>query len=183
MRVLHAQASNPPRRPGSGRSRLPRLESQRGDVTREVRHVAIYFYRSRDVPYGCFSNFSAHGVEMDGLWWPTVEHYFQGQKFPGQHLAESIRSARTPKEAKRLGTSAGLRCDWERVKDDIMRAAVLCKFRTHGSIRNILLATEGEELVENAPFDYYWGCGHDGSGRNMLGTILMEVREHLRSAG
>jgi predicted NAD-dependent protein-ADP-ribosyltransferase YbiA (DUF1768 family) len=36
----------------------------------------IYFYTPEDA-YGAFSNFSRHGVEMDGLWWPTVEHYFQ----------------------------------------------------------------------------------------------------------
>jgi predicted NAD-dependent protein-ADP-ribosyltransferase YbiA (DUF1768 family) len=34
--------------------------------------------------------------------------------------------------------------------------------------------------VENSPIDYYWGCGADGSGKNNLGLILMEVREILR---
>jgi N-glycosidase YbiA len=43
-----------------------------------------------------------------------------------------------------------------------------------------LLATGDDLLVENAPGDYYWGCGKDGSGKNRLGTILMEVREILR---
>jgi hypothetical protein len=45
----------------------------------------------------------------------------------------------------------------------------------------VLLGTGDEELVENAPGDYYWGCGADGSGRNMLGRILMEVRSGLRA--
>lgn len=70
-----------------------------------------------------------------------------------------------------------LRYDWEQVKDDIMRKAVLCKFSTHGNIRDILLSTGDEEIVENSPIDFYWGCGSDGSGKNMLGKILMEVRE------
>ncbi len=47
-------------------------------------------------------------------------------------------------------------------------------------LRAELLGTGDGELVENAPRDYYWGCGRDGSGRNMLGKILMEVRESLR---
>ena len=46
-----------------------------------------------------------------------------------------------------------------------------------------LLATGDKELVENAPGDYYWGCGADGSGRNMLGRILMELRAELRGEG
>jgi hypothetical protein len=61
-----------------------------------------------------------------------------------------------------------------------MRKAVLRKFETHADIREILLATGDGEIVENAPGDYYWGCGKDGSGKNMLGLILMEVREILR---
>ena len=44
----------------------------------------------------------------------------------------------------------------------------------------MLLATGEEELIENAPGDYYWGCGRTGTGLNMLGKILMEVRNALR---
>ncbi|MGW6992326.1 hypothetical protein [Streptomyces sp. NPDC054946] len=27
--------------------------------------MTIYFYGTEEVPYGCFSNFSAHGVDLD----------------------------------------------------------------------------------------------------------------------
>jgi ribA/ribD-fused uncharacterized protein len=64
-----------------------------------------------------------------------------------------------------------------------MRAAVRTKFRAHPDWRAELLATGDEELIENAPGDYYWGCGADGSGKNMLGRILMELRAELRSEG
>ena len=74
-----------------------------------------------------------------------------------------------------------LRRDWERVKDDVMRAAVRCKFETHADLREQLLATGDEELVEDSPNDYYWGRGRNGTGKNVLGRILMEVREALRS--
>jgi predicted NAD-dependent protein-ADP-ribosyltransferase YbiA (DUF1768 family) len=43
--------------------------------------------------------------------------------------------------------------------------------------REMLLSKANEEIVENSPVDYYWGCGADGSAKNMLGIILMEVRE------
>ena len=143
--------------------------------------MTIYFYSTRD-EYGCFSNFSQHGFELDGAWWTTSEHYFQAQKFPKTAHCDQIRQAKTPKDAAQMGRdrSRPLRKDWEKVKDDIMRKAVLRKFETHAEIREILLATGDEEIVENSPSDYYWGCGKDGSGKNMLGQILMEVREILR---
>ncbi len=143
--------------------------------------MTIYFYNTQGT-YGCFSNFSPHGFELDGLYWPTSEHYFQAQKFAGTEHVERIRLAKSPMVAARMGRSRQrpLRADWERVKDDIMRRAVLRKFETHADIRAILLDTGSEELVENAPGDYYWGCGQDGSGKNRLGQILMEVRERLR---
>ncbi|MEG4803453.1 NADAR family protein [Microcoleus sp. ARI1-B5] len=145
--------------------------------------MPIYFYSTRG-EYGSLSNFSRHGFELDGEYWPTTEHYFQAQKFPQTEHCDQIRQAKTPKDAAKMGRSRSrpLRKDWEQVKDDIMRKAVLCKFETHADIREILLATGDEEIVENAPGDYYWGCGKDGSGKNMLGQILMEVREILRKS-
>lgn len=142
--------------------------------------MAIYFYSTKD-EYGCFSNFSSHGFELDGKYWLTSEHYFQARKFPGTENEEKIRKAKTPKIAAEMGRDRKktLRSDWEEVKDDIMRKAVLKKFETHEDIRNILLSTGKEELVEKTTYDYYWGCGTNGTGKNMLGKILMEVREKL----
>ena len=144
--------------------------------------MPIYFYGSKEQPYGCFSNFSAHGFELDGLWWPTSEHYFQAQKFAGTPQVEEVRRVQSPKQAAMRGRSRArpLRADWEQVKDDVMRRGVLRKFETHADLRAILLGTGDEQIVENAPGDYYWGCGADGSGKNMLGQILIEVRAILR---
>ena len=61
-----------------------------------------------------------------------------------------------------------------------MRRAVRAKFEQHPDIRAVLLGTGDEELIEDAPNDYYWGCGEEGTGKNMLGKILMEVRGELR---
>src|SRR4028118_1128331 len=143
--------------------------------------MTIYFYSTREKS-GCFSNFSPHGFELDGVYWHTSEHYFQAQKFVGTPHADQIREVRTPKDAARIGRDRKhpLRQDWEQAKDDIMRKAVLRKFETHADIREVLLSTGDKPIVENAPGDYYWGCGADGSGKNMLGQILMEVREILR---
>jgi N-glycosidase YbiA len=101
--------------------------------------------------------------------------YFQAQKFAGTEAEERVARAYSPKQAAELGRSRALplRSDWELVKDEIMHSAVKRKFETHKDIRAILLGTGEEDLVENAPGDYYWGCGADGSGKNKLGQILM----------
>jgi len=145
--------------------------------------MPIYFYSTRD-NYGCFSNFSAHGVKLKDKWWATSEHYFQAQKFAGTEHEELVRLAKTPKQAAEMGRDRDRppRADWEQVKDDVMREAVRQKFLTHADIQKVLLATGDEELVEATSNDYYWGCGTNGTGKNMLGKILMEVRREIRSA-
>ncbi|HEY9882059.1 MAG TPA: NADAR family protein [Thermosynechococcaceae cyanobacterium] len=147
--------------------------------------MTIYFYVEREEPYGCFSNFSAHGFVLDESYWATSEHYFQAQKFVGTPHLEKVQQSKAPKDAANIGRdrSLPLRTDWNQVKDAVMRKAVIQKFRTHANIREILLATEDEVLVEDSPIDYYWGCGKDGSGQNKLGQILMEVRAFLRNEG
>lgn len=145
--------------------------------------MTIYFYTAGG-DYGEFSNFSRHGFEFDGKYWKTSEHYFQAMKFEGTEYEDEIREARSPKDAANLGRRRDfpLRQDWEAIKDDVMRRAVLKKFQTHQELAELLLATGNEEIVENAPSDFYWGCGADGSGKNMLGKILMEVREKLNES-
>jgi hypothetical protein len=140
----------------------------------------IRFYRTGD-PYGFFSNFAAYPIEVDGLRWPTVEHYFQAQKFPGAEHAEAIRMQPSPMIAARMGRdrSQRLRADWEAVKDDVMRIALRAKFTQHAELRDQLLATGSAMIVEHTSNDAYWGDGGDGRGRNMLGHLLMQLREEL----
>jgi len=133
---------------------------------------------------GELSNFAPHGFEAEGAFWPTVEHWFQAQKFVGPGLAqhrERIRQARTPKEAKRLGQSRRhpLRSDWEDVKERVMVEALRRKF-AKPVLRELLLSTERRPLVEASPTDAYWGSGPDGRGRNRLGHLLEQGREELR---
>lgn len=142
--------------------------------------MAIYFYSTKG-NYGCFSNFSHHGFMLDNKYWKTSEHYFQAQKFAGTDHEEELSNAPSPMAVAEMGRDRKrpLREDWEKVKDDVMRKAVMRKFETHEDIRELLLSTGDEEIIENTKGDYYWGCGSDGSGKNMLGKILMEVREKL----
>jgi ribA/ribD-fused uncharacterized protein len=148
----------------------------------ETNSEPIYFY-SKTTAYHELSNFSPHGFQLDGAYWPTVEHYFQAQKFPSQPAyQEKIRQARSPKDAKTLGRSrtVPLRPDWEEIKDEVMRRALRAKFVAHSELTAMLLGTGERDLIENAPSDFYWGCGRTGSGKNRLGSLLMELRAALR---
>jgi N-glycosidase YbiA len=140
----------------------------------------IYFYKA-DRPYGYFSNFSLHPIEVDGYRWPTVEHYYQAQKFTGTEfswLATQIAAAPTPEAAAVLGRCLDYRpsLDWPDRKLLVMERAVLAKFNGYPELRKLLLATGLAQIVEDSPRDYFWGCGEDRSGLNHLGKILMQIR-------
>ncbi|MBI1211873.1 MAG: DUF1768 domain-containing protein [Alphaproteobacteria bacterium] len=142
--------------------------------------AVIHFYRTVD-PFGCFSNFSAHPIFVEGKAWPTSEHYFQAQKFLTLEARQKIRSAGTPALAAQLGRSRNnrIRDDWEKVKDDIMRFAVRMKAAQHSDVREALQSTGDAAIVEHTKNDSYWADGGDGTGKNMLGLILMEIRSEL----
>jgi len=72
------------------------------------------------------------------------------------------------------------RADWDAVKDDVMRVALRAKFTQHPALRALLLGTGDAVLVEHTRNDTYWADGGDGSGRNRLGELLVELRAALR---
>ncbi len=141
----------------------------------------INFYSTKDA-YGCFSNFSAHPLRINNKVWKTSEHYFQAQKFAGTEHEEELRLVDSPMVVAQMGRSRQrpLRKDWEIVKDDIMREALRAKFMPNEDLKKILLETGDALLVEHTANDNYWGDGGDGSGKNMLGKPLMELREELK---
>ena len=143
--------------------------------------MTIYFYKQYG-ELGYLANYSDHGFELDGKYWPTVEHYYQAQKFESEELKEEIRNAETPKIASAIGRDRNnkLKDNWEEIKRDIMLVGVLAKFRAHPDILKKLLDTGEEEIVENTDIDYYWGCGTNKTGRNEFGKILVKAREILK---
>lgn len=172
--------------------------TDRGEVTMESRNLhkadkdncslgseimapTVLFYRVKDA-WGCFSNFAPYPIILKGVVWPTVEHYFQAQKFSGTSLEEEMRLEKSPMKVARMGRdrTKKLREDWDAVKDDIMREALRAKFLQHPDLRDILLSTGDAEIVEHTPNDNYWADGGDGSGQNLLGKMLMEIRALIR---
>lgn len=142
----------------------------------------INFY-STTGEYGCFSNFSRHSIWLKGKRWPTSEHYFQAQKFAGTEHEEQVRMAKKPMEAANMGRDRKrpLRRDWEAVKERVMLDALRAKFTQHDDLTAVLLGTGDAKLVEHTANDDYWGDGGDGSGRNRLGRLLVQLRDELRA--
>ncbi len=141
----------------------------------------IRFYKVSE-KYGEFSNFSPYEVVVLGMVWKTSEHYFQARKFQDSSLVIKVMDASTPMEAANIGRdrSYPIREDWDTIKLEVMKEVTLAKFTQHENLKELLLSTGSEKIVEASPYDYFWGEGADGSGKNYLGRILMEVREDIR---
>lgn len=177
--------------------------------------TTVMFYEPKD-PYYEFSNFYKHKLNINGVEWSCVEHYFQAEKF---HIPDSprhmeyyniIRLADSPTKIFMLGRQKkkGLNAskwvvnkkhdtrlvndvigmyqdlqpvsDWNTRKLGVMKTALMEKFTQNENLKKMLLGTGNAYIVENSPRDDYWGVGKDGNGKNMLGTLLMEVRSDIK---
>lgn len=144
----------------------------------------IRFYHS-DQPWGELSNFSGHAVFINGRMWPTVEHFYQAQKFMGTPHEESIRCCLTPMLAKLRANALAeehRRHDWPAVKETVMLEGLRAKFGQHPDLAERLLRSGDQLLAEHTRNDTYWGDGGDGTGKNRLGHLLMQVRSEIRRA-
>ncbi len=143
--------------------------------------MAIYFYKEFG-KLGYLASYSSHGFIKDGVYWKTVEHYYQAQKFHDKTVKQLIIEAETPKQASTIGRNRRykLREDWEQVKNEIMHEAVLEKFLQHPDLAEKLIETGDEEIIEDTKKENYWGCGPNGDGLNVYGKILCRVREELK---
>ena len=157
----------------------------------------LFFRRDRNA-FGFLSNFHPSPIVLDGMPWPTVEHYYQAQKSFCPVYRKAIRDASGPGHAKRLGADPSLpgsrskgswfrsnqstyRKDWPEVKLEIMRTAVLAKFQQNSPLARLLLDTGAAVIVEDSASDSFWGIGSDEQGQNSLGCLLMEARAELAS--
>lgn len=132
--------------------------------------------------YRFLSNFWPCVVHWEGKRYPSVEHAYQACKTTDPAEKETIRKASSPGKAKRLGKKVHLRPDWSEIKVRTMAYLVLAKFSQNSALKDLLLDTGNAILEEgNTWGDTFWGLDiRTGQGRNMLGKILMRVREKLR---
>lgn len=157
--------------------------------------------------YQFLSNFYNTPVTYDGITYASNESAFQGAKFLHLTPAEAAHAIGPdlmakyklnendplliphffmqllPNEAKKFGRKLPLDPNWENKKVGIMRDLVYAKFTQNENLQRRLKATYPATLVEtNWWHDNIWGdcncnkCKHI-TGKNILGNILMEVRE------
>lgn len=130
-------------------------------------------------PYSFLSNFYKSDIIYDGIRYNSAEAAFQAQKSLDLSEREEI-SLLTPLKAKKAGRHITLREDWDEVKLDIMYKICLSKFTQNEDMRQLLISTCGEELIEGNDWgDSFWGTV-DGHGENHLGKILMRIRDELQ---
>jgi len=133
--------------------------------------------------YRFLSNFSKHSfIDKDGITWATSEHYYQAKKvaLANDPLREAmIMRSTDPGEAKKL--AVGIKPDnWYDISIDIMRQALRYKFDQNEDIKQKLLDTGDALILEGNHWgDVFWGVCK-GKGLNMLGKLLMELRNDYR---
>lgn len=125
------------------------------------------------------SNFYPARIVYDSIAYPSIEHAFQAAKTKDKELRLAIRAAKTPGEAKRMGSQVQLRPEWELVKVDVMLQLLRLKFYPE-NMAALLLSTGDHELVEGNHWqDTFWGVCN-GVGENWLGRLLMQVRTEIK---
>ncbi|WPO82787.1 NADAR family protein [Chryseobacterium sp. JJR-5R] len=149
-----------------------------------------------EVTKACFSQWFPAAFEEKGVIYRTAEHYMMAGKaelFDDHETLREIIHAETPGQAESLGRKVR-NFDpqvWDRHKYEIVKQGNLLKFSQHQPLKTFLLSTENKILVEASPYDTVWGIGMPETdpkaenplhwqGENLLGFVLMEVRDELK---
>ncbi len=121
----------------------------------------------------------------------SSEHFYMWHKNEEPIFRSAILKAKTAFEAKKIGSQAGMRQlgvrlvpEWDvgqpPYKVMVMRKVVAAKFVTNPVLAELLVRTGYREIIEDAPWDEFWGTGKQGQGQNMLGKTLMYTRHMLQ---
>ncbi len=163
--------------------------------------MTIIGFHKPDEEYGVFSNWYPAGFEFADRKYCCVEQYMMSRKvllarrfdlndlIMGTEDPEEIKNYAGPKYFGNYGT---IRKVWENTRYDAVKFAVRQKCIQNPEVMSILLGTGDALLAECAGRDTAWGIGinlHDHKwknaqnwrGDNLLGRILMELREEFRA--
>lgn len=138
--------------------------------------------------YNWLSNFYKSPILIDGILYPSSEHAYMAMKVLDRGTRMKIAEFKTSAEAKRFGQKIPLRPNWDQLKLVFMYKVLYAKFSQNKTLHEKLIKT-GDKYLEESNWwrDTYWGVyWKDGipegnrEGQNMLGKVLMAVREELR---
>jgi len=127
------------------------------------------------------SNFWPVSITLaDGITYPSSEHAYMASKTLDMSVRREVATLKTAGDAKRFGRKIKLRADWEEVKRNEMLSVLRLKFKDP-LLRIKLINTGDARLIEgNTWGDTYWGVCN-GQGQNVLGQLLMLVRDEIRT--
>ena len=152
-------------------------------MTEEIR-----FYRTTG-NYGFLSNLYPGDIVLDISEWskrpsplyaPSAEHAYQWLKAKNPQVQDDIMNVKLPRSAAILGHGMfrfDVHLKWNEIKVQWMHHVLNSKFLQHEDLTKLLLATGDAILIEDSKTDAFWGMGKKGTGQNMLGRLLMEIRE------
>lgn len=135
--------------------------------------------------------------EVEGIRYPTAEHYMMAEKarcFGDHEVREQVLSAPDPARAKALGRQVRgfVGPTWDAARFEVVVAGNRAKFGQNPRLGAFLDHTGDAVLVEASPVDLIWGIGHAAHepdaarpeawrGLNLLGFALMQVRHERAS--
>jgi ribA/ribD-fused uncharacterized protein len=141
------------------------------------------FFFIREEPYGFLSNFWRALQVVDGVAYDSNERYYQCQKPKDAAVSAWVFHAPSPFLTMVVGHNLRPKEIRENWTEDVRLATMLkglrAKFSQNPSLKQQLLATGDKALHEKNPDDFFWGYG-DGTGKDYLGKLLMQVRAELR---
>lgn len=134
--------------------------------------------------YRWLSNFWNAPITVTGFKYQNTEAAYQAAKTINIEYREQFEFM-TGTQAKRAGRKLILRKDWDFVKLEIMELVLRAKFMTHGHLAAKLRNTQNQNIIElNTWGDIYWGQIKNKNdnliGKNILGKLLMNIREDIR---
>jgi hypothetical protein len=138
-------------------------------------------------------------IEFDGRVFTNSEQLFMYIKAMTFHDTETadriVKEGAIPKTAKDLGRLVKNYDEkqWAIIRENAMYTAITAKFASSRELQEKLLDTGNKILVEGTPMDPVWGVmvhwkddrildERNWKGKNLLGKVLMRVRQDLKSA-
>lgn len=145
-------------------------------------HYGMFVWATEFSNVHSLFSFTEPNIVVDGEKWSGSEAYYQAMKsngLPHHEMVKELMIKATPSDAYAIGNHYPKRKDWFQVSVDVMAKAVHAKFSQNEDIKNLLLSTGSHPLVQVKRGDRFWGTGPDNNGKNMLGKLLMELRQAL----
>ena len=163
------------------------------DQTRTYSRKDSVVFLKTDAPFGGLSNMAGgYPIQVNGVRILTSEALYQVCRFP--HLPDVqklIIGQVSPMTAKMRSKPyrKDSRPDWDQVRVRIMRWSLRMKLANNWNTFSALLLKSGDRpIVEESRKDDFWGAKvvDDGDtlvGMNVLGRLLMELREQVKQQG